>query len=125
MEGKNQYIELKDLDAYIFARQYSNFSWIIFKRLDWENKKVMGDQFIRSVDSVGANIAEGYGRYHYLDKNKFYFNARGSLLESRHWGGLMLERQLITKEEFDIMVDYYIKISTKINRLIYIQANLN
>ncbi len=31
--------------------------------------------------SVPANIAEGYGRYHYLDKAKFYLNARGSLLE--------------------------------------------
>lgn len=31
--------------------------------------------------SVTANIAEGYGRYHYLDSLKFYSNARGSLNE--------------------------------------------
>ena len=31
--------------------------------------------------SVPANIAEGFGRYHYLDKAKFYLNARGSLYE--------------------------------------------
>ena len=38
-------------------------------------------QIKRSVLSVPANIAEGFGRYHYLDKAKFYLNARGSLFE--------------------------------------------
>ncbi|GIV44793.1 MAG: hypothetical protein KatS3mg035_1916 [Bacteroidia bacterium] len=31
----------------------------------------MGDQFVRATDSIGANIAEGYGRFHYLEKLKF------------------------------------------------------
>ncbi len=31
----------------------------------------MGDQFIKSIDSVGANIADGYGRFHYLDRINF------------------------------------------------------
>jgi len=38
-------------------------------------------QIKRAVLSVPANIAEGFGRYHYLDKAKFYLNARGSLFE--------------------------------------------
>ena len=38
-------------------------------------------QIKRAVLSVPANIAEGFGRYHYLDKAKFYINARGSLFE--------------------------------------------
>jgi len=42
----------------------------------------MGDQFIRSIDSITANIAEGFGRFHFLDRRKFYYNARGSLLEA-------------------------------------------
>ncbi|MBA7502777.1 hypothetical protein ES706_01371 [subsurface metagenome] len=38
-------------------------------------------QMRESALSVPANIAEGFGRYHYMDKAKFYLNARGSLYE--------------------------------------------
>lgn len=38
-------------------------------------------QIKRSALSVPANIAEGFGRYHFMDKAKFYLNARGSLYE--------------------------------------------
>lgn len=38
-------------------------------------------QFRRSARSVTANIAEGFGRFHYRDNYKFCSNARGSLFE--------------------------------------------
>jgi four helix bundle protein len=38
-------------------------------------------QIKRAALSVPANIAEGFGRYHYMDKAKFYLNARSSLYE--------------------------------------------
>lgn len=53
---------------------------------------MFGQQFVSSVDSIGANIAEGDGRYHYLEKIKFYYNARASLVESCHWNDLLKER---------------------------------
>lgn len=87
---KRKYIELYDLDVYKLAREYSKEGWKIYDRFGWHTQKIMGDQMIESVDSVGANIAEGYGRFHYLDKHRFYYNARGSHLESRHWIGLLL-----------------------------------
>ncbi|MBI2355378.1 MAG: four helix bundle protein [Deltaproteobacteria bacterium] len=40
-------------------------------------------QIRRSALSISANIAEGYGRQHTLDKINFYFNARGSLTETQ------------------------------------------
>ncbi len=41
----------------------------------------MGDQVLRAARSVTANLAEGHGRFHYLDNAKFCRNARGSCSE--------------------------------------------
>jgi four helix bundle protein len=41
----------------------------------------LGDQLLRAARSATANIAEGYGRFHYLDNAKFCSNARGSCWE--------------------------------------------
>jgi four helix bundle protein len=92
---KKEYLSLDKLEVYQLARELSRAAWEIYRALDWRDKKILGDQFIGSVDSVGANIAEGFGRYHFLDKVKFYFNARGSLLEAKHWLSLLSERKKI------------------------------
>jgi four helix bundle protein len=39
------------------------------------------DQLLRAARSITANIAEGYGRFHYLDTAKFCSNSRGSTYE--------------------------------------------
>jgi four helix bundle protein len=41
----------------------------------------IGDQILRAARSSTSNIAEGYGRFHYLDNAKFCSNARGSCWE--------------------------------------------
>jgi four helix bundle protein len=41
----------------------------------------LGDQMLRAARSTTANLAEGYGRYHYMDNAKFCSNARGSCWE--------------------------------------------
>jgi len=92
------HIELQKLEVYSLSRRLSLVVWSIYEKLTWQTKKVIGDQFIESTDSVGANIAEGYGRYHYLDRIKFFYNARGSLLESKHWIELMSERKLLADQ---------------------------
>ncbi len=91
---RNKYIALQDLEVYRLARELSKIGWEIYEPLDWQTKKIIGDQFMESTDSIGANIAEGYARYHYLDKIKFLYNARGSLAESSdHWLELLRERK--------------------------------
>jgi four helix bundle protein len=113
------YIQLKDLEVYKLARELSKIGWEIYKDMDWHTQKIIGDQFIRSLDSVGANIAEGYARYHYLDQIKFYYNARGSLGESAdHWLELLLERNLIKNETFQEMKSIADKLLLKLNNFI-------
>jgi len=46
-----------------------------------EEKYRLADQMLRSARSTTANIAEGYGRFHYLDNAKFCSNSRGSCWE--------------------------------------------
>jgi len=47
-----------------------------------EEKYDLADQVRRSSESVSANIAEGAGRYYYMDNVRFCYNARGSLDET-------------------------------------------
>ncbi len=116
--GKN-YIPLKDLAVYQLARELSRLGWKIYEKLDWQDKKTMGDQFISSTDSVGANIAEGYGRYHYLDKIRFYYNSRGSFFEcTHHWLELLHERGKISQEEFDAFKEVADQLLLKLNNFI-------
>jgi len=74
---------------------------------------------LRSVDSIDANIAEGYGRFHYLDKVRFYYNSRASHYEAfNHWLELMFERGKISKVEFDSINEIALKLQVKLNNFI-------
>ena len=117
-EERKKFIEFYNLEVYKLSHDYNRHAWLIYQALNWQIKKIIGDQFIRSVDSIGANIAEGYGRYHYLDKIKFYYNARGSLLESRHWLCLLLERNIITAEQYQCLINIYNQTVIKLNSFI-------
>src|SRR6266513_6070333 len=46
-----------------------------------EERYRLGEQLLRAARSTTANIAEGYGRFHYLDNAKFCSNSRGSFWE--------------------------------------------
>src|SRR5215213_7509768 len=63
--------------------------WPVFDR------DSVGLQLIRSVDSVGANIAEAGGRWTAADKRHFLMIARGSLYETEHWLDTAQRRGLI------------------------------
>lgn len=96
----SKYIAIGSLEVYKLARELSKLAWEIYKNFNWRDRKIVGDQFITAIDSIGANIAEGYGRFHYLDKIRFYYNARGSLLETLHWTELLYERELIDRNTY-------------------------
>jgi len=97
--GDNKHIKVKDLEIYKLARELSGIGWEIYQNLNWQDKKIMGDQFIRATDSFGANFTEGYSRYHYLDKIRFFYTARASLSEANdYWLEIMHERQKVKEE---------------------------
>ena len=50
-----------------------------------EEKYGLADQVKRSSKSVGANIAEGAGRFYFMDNVRFCYMARGSLDETLNY----------------------------------------
>lgn len=80
--GENGKRGFEDLECYKLALEVVVQVHEFARHLPAEEKFDMAVQVRRSAKSVTANIAEGYGRYHYLDSLKFYSNARGSLNET-------------------------------------------
>lgn len=110
---------LYNLSVYQLSRDLSKIGWDVYSLLDWQTKKIIGDQFIRSIDSVGANIAEGYGRFHYLGKIKFYYNARGSFYEAvYYWAELLIERNLIDINHYNKIIRLSDEFIPKLNAYI-------
>lgn len=57
-------------------------------------------QIRRAVCSIETNIAEGFGRYYYKDKQRFYYYARGSLSETQSLLILARDLSLIPNKKY-------------------------
>jgi len=62
-------------------------------------RQTVGTQLVRAADSIGANIAESFGRFNYGEKLQFLYYARGSLFETKHWLNRASMRKLISQDE--------------------------
>jgi four helix bundle protein len=72
----------EDLECWQHCRALRRFVFReVVPALPKEERHRLGDQLIRAARSTTANIAEGYGRFHYLDNAKFCSNSRGSCWE--------------------------------------------
>jgi len=109
---------LEELEIYQIALELSNLAWDIYNGLPREHRFTQGSQFLEASDSIGANIAEGSGRYHYRDALKFYYNSRGSLLELKHWIRLLTIRRLSDPEKLKMIKELAEKEHLKINSFI-------
>jgi len=80
----------------------------------------MTSQVRRAALSVPANIAEGFGRYHFMDKAKFYLNARGSLYELKSHLLIAQELRFIKNgfgdDVFGIIEDLALRINNLISK---------
>ncbi len=112
------YLTLGKIDAYMIAYNLSNYVWEIV--LQWEDfaKWTVGKQYTEAIDSISANIAEGFGRYHKKDKVKFYRYSFGSSEESRDWTRKSAVRGLLTQEQIEHIVGELDKLPKAINQLI-------
>jgi four helix bundle protein len=109
---------LGKLDVYKISLNLSDKIWDVYKTLDRDLQYNIGSQVLRAIDSIGANIAEGYGRFHYKDSVKFYYNARGSLWESKHWIYLLYKRDLIDMDLYNELMNKLELLGKKLNTFI-------
>jgi four helix bundle protein len=75
-------------------------------------------QIKRAALSIPANIAEGFGRFHFMDKAKFYLNARSSLYELKSHLLIAKELGLINDEKANSVFQEIDRLSLKLNNLI-------
>ena len=71
----------EDLEVYQAAREFRMAMYRVARRLPDIEKFGLAGQIRRAAVSLTNNIAEGHGRYHYLDQIKFCLISRGSLEE--------------------------------------------
>jgi four helix bundle protein len=109
---------LSELEIYQLSKELSRQSWDIYQKIPKYLKISFGNQFLSAIDSIGANIAEGYGRYHYKDSLKFFYYSRGSLWESSFWLELLLQREFIDMIEYEDFKKQLINLSVKLNNFI-------
>lgn len=113
-----KYLELNDIASYKRAFKLSNYVWNIIADWEWFSKKTVGIQFITAIDSISANIAEGFGRYGKKDKIKFYYYSYGSVKESMDWNEKAKLRKLLTKEQYDYIFHELQALPKEIHHLI-------
>lgn len=114
------FLKLDNINAYIIADKLADFIWDLVSKWDWFNKRTLGIQYVTAVDSMGGNVAEGFGRYHKKDKQKFFYNARGSLYESIYWTQKAKKRELINQRDYEYITSELEKLPREINWLIKI-----
>jgi four helix bundle protein len=117
-EMGDKFLQLNDIDAYRISFHLSNHVWKVVEEWGLFEKRTIGEQFVRAVDSIAANIAEGFGRYHKRDKIKFYHYSMGSAKESLDWNEKAKWRNLLKPGEYELIFNELQKLPEAINRLI-------
>ena len=111
-------MRLEELHVYQLSMEIGEKVWNIVINWDYFLKDTIGKQLIRAVDSIAANLSEGFGRYHYKDAKNFSYYSRGSLYETKTWLAKAYNRNLITEEEFNIFQNEINNIGVKLNNYI-------
>jgi four helix bundle protein len=88
-------LKFEELEVLRAAESVADEIWRHVVRWKPFARDVVGGQLAKAGDSIGANIAEAYGRFHYGEKLQFLYYARGSLFETKYWLNRARERQLM------------------------------
>ncbi len=112
----------KGLESLVVWKKSIQFTVFICKtvlpKFPDEEKWALTSQLRRSVQSVAANIAEGYGRYYYQEGIRFAYIARGSLEETYNHLTYAYKMEYLTNNEFSELLTNIDELKRLINGFI-------
>ncbi|MDI6740362.1 MAG: four helix bundle protein [Candidatus Edwardsbacteria bacterium] len=117
-EKKKEIHDFTDLEIYQLALDLAE--WVYQGTINFpkEEQYSLTSQVRRSSNSIGANIAEGWGRYTYKERIHFCIIARGSLAETKHHLIFSHRMKYISDEMLDIYFAKHKNLSVKLNNYI-------
>ncbi|MBU4415538.1 MAG: four helix bundle protein [Desulfobacteraceae bacterium] len=90
-----------EIEAWKLARKPRVAVYSVIKELPTEERYDLASQMRRAAISCSANIAEGYGRFHYQENIQFCRISRGSMYETQDHLITCIDNQYISKELYD------------------------
>ena len=90
-----------DIEAWKLARNLRIAVYSVIKKLPTEERYDLASQLRRAAISSTANIAEGYGRFHFQENIQFCRISRGSMYEIQDHLITCLDNEYIAKKEYE------------------------
>src|SRR5437763_11881583 len=91
----------EDLEVYQCAREFRKAMYRTARVLPEIEKFALCSQIRRAAVSLTNNIAEGHGRFHFLEQIKFMLQARGSLEELLDDLNICIDENYFPAEEIE------------------------
>jgi four helix bundle protein len=110
--------DFDDLEVYQLALELADWMYDLTAGFPEEERYNVISQLRKAATSIGANIAEGYGRFHYKENIQFSRQARGSLSETKHFMLFSKRRKYIADKEYLEFSDKYRNLQVKLNNYI-------
>lgn len=107
-----------DLSAWQKGHELVKEIYVITKDFPKEELYGITNQLRRAASSITANIAEGFARYHFKDKIRFYYQARGSVAEVQNFLILAKDLNFIDSEKNENLQEKANQVNQLINGLI-------
>jgi four helix bundle protein len=108
-----------DLDVWQKGKNLVSTIYSLTNSFPKEEMYGITSQMKRAALSVPANIAEGFGRFHFMDKAKFYLNARGSLYELKSHLLVSVDLKFASGKQVEDIIKTIDELSLKLNNLIH------
>ena len=95
------YKRFEDLKVWQMGREFRKAIYQVTKSFPKDEQYVLISDIRRAAISITANIAEGYGRYHYQENIQFCRISRGSINEVLDHLYTALDEKYLTQQVFD------------------------